>query len=275
MDEDFSKLQRELHLPSETNDDVRSPENNIISNSTPSVYRYAWYSTREYIIEQSDGETNCYNIESKHTSLVDIKIIDNPLIEDVTLSYKESGGHLVTLQSFDRNLIDYFKKSDRQMHLEWFLNEKDQNGIVMRHIPNDEGLVLSYNSQVDSKLECSAEYRQLSIAEQNYSIYDSSKRPILAKIWVSFDDIEDEYDSLLSILILGHTEETLVIKRGDDILVDTFSRFHTKEVNGKSWTRWNNYVKNHKMHPGIPLNKNISVNGDGVKYALIYKLINI
>ena len=276
MDDNFSKFQKEMHLPSSTNEDVNSPENIIISYGTPSVYRYAWYSTREYSLV-ADKVNKEYIVPDMSNMLVDIKMIKDPNVKSLSLVYRENEESDIVLQRFDKNLIDYFSINTEEdvLSLDWFFRENDKNGILYRYIPQDEKIVLRVETDSDDLPKASAVFRQQSLAERAHMIHDADKRTILAKIWVPLSSIGENYDSLLSILILNHDEDNITIKQGDDIIVDTDTMFLTKYVNGMSWTRWNNYADNWPFHPGIPLNNAIDVNGLGEKYALVYKILNI
>ena len=273
MDDNFTKLQRELHLPSPTNTDVKSPEVNIISYCVPSVYRYSWYSTHYlrpiFKLIESPKLISEYSVDNKWSLITNfkIKLNENTSVTKIEMIYRESEDTSRILQSWSGTLLQHY--IDNDLELDWFMTEKDQNGIMIRHLSRNGSIIFRLEGS-DVELDAIVEYRQLSNSEQYHSIFDHAKRPILAKVWIPYEELHTDStcDSLLSVAIFDCGEELNIYQEEGDVICKAPSSFFRE--NGV--VLWNNWKNDHKMHPGIPLNKKIVVEGNDI-WCLVYKNI--
>lgn len=262
MDKYFSELQTQLHLPSATNGDPFSPETSIVSQSTPSARRHAWYSSpRRKII---DGV-----LPIMHTHIVGLVLHEPDSDEDrakgVSLFVEESSGHRRLMQQFDETLCKVFGYGS----LPWFFSYEDHNSITCRYFGHDK-LVL--NPPLEGRAIC----RQKSINEEHSMVFEHARRPIYSRKWVDLDKTI-MYDGVLSIMVV--TDEAckskLSISQGNDIFVEDehISAFSQATLNGNVY-RWNNYEDSHPFYPGIPTYMDISVVLDPpVEGAKMYALV--
>ena len=278
MDDHFSQLQKELHLPSETNTNRHSPENKIISKYTPSVYRYGWESTHEIELdveendEKEDGRSS-FIVPKRYSKLCNLRFLTKiEDVESVTMFFIEEDGEERELQSFDRCLVEYFGL----MSLPWFFNDP-RNAVDMFRI-NGDCLRVVIKHKTPGKIKACATYGTISNNEGFHNIRSPAAPPVMAEIWVPYKETI-ECDHYLSVLIFGDGEtinNKILIRQDYMTFVDCNGEFVSDRLEECTF-RWDNYSGGRGVRAGVPSHMPLIVEAGGqwTGYIKIVKLLSL
>lgn len=257
MEDQFTELQRELHLPEPGNEDPYSPENTIISYNVPSIYRYAWHLT--HVVDLA-GEKNKFYIKKIFHKLLDLKInCDWDKIDKICLSLRNK-----PVQTFYQDQIQYYLKQG--VNLPWFFT--DGRYCVDMLLYDDKDLCLSFETRDTKPIQCAGVYQSVTGSQSHHKIRDGNFPLVLAYDWIDTVPEANSSDHVVSIMVIstkpeGNLTIRALVGEGDELIpAKLVSCQKVFLADPAPFYVWKNYREDQKVKPGLPSHAKYEISGE-------------